>query len=188
MRLTPRKLLLVTVTTLTAATLAHATDLIKRNIKPGLWEVTSIPQVSGEMPIPDEDLAKMTPEQRARMQAAMKGYMANSVKPHVYKECMTPEKIAKGFDIDRHGDDSSCVRKVVSSSSSEVTLHDECNNKTQKTVSDVHFEVNSGTQMSGKINIVISNPAGKTMKVNSTLQGKWLAASCGSVKDSEAEK
>jgi hypothetical protein len=80
------------------------------------------------------------------------------------------------------------VRKVVSSSSSELTLHDECNNKNQKTVSDVHFEVSSGTQMRGKINIVMSSPSGKTMKVNSTLQGKWLGASCGSVKDSEAVK
>ena len=185
MRLTPSKLLQVAVTTLTAATLAHAADIMKPNIKPGLWEVTSSPQMSGQMPIPDEELAKMTPEQRARMEAAMKNYMA---KPHIHKECMTPEKIAKGFDIDRHGADSSCVRKVISSSSSELTLHDECNNKDHKTVSDVHFEVNSGTQMSGKINVVMTSSSGKTMKVNSILQGKWVSASCGSVTDGGVEK
>jgi hypothetical protein len=188
MRLTPSKLLQVAVTTLTTVTLAHAADIIKPNIKPGLWEVTSSPQMSGQIPVPEEELAKMTPEQRARMEAAMKSYMANSAKPHVHKECMTPEKIARGFDIDRRGADSSCIRKVVSSSSSELTLHDECNNNNQKTVSDVHFEVNSGTQMSGKINIVMTSPSGRTMKVNSTLQGKWLGASCGSVKDGEVEK
>jgi hypothetical protein len=183
-----RKLLQVAVTTLIATTAALATDLIKPNIKPGLWEVTSHPQMSGQMPIPDEELAKMTPEQRARMEAAIKASMANTVKPHVYKECMTPEKIARGFDIDRHGDDSSCTRKVVSSSSNEVTLHDECNNARQKTVSDVHFEVKGGSAMSGKINIVMTSASGKTMTVNSTLEGKWLGSSCGAVKDAEVEK
>ena len=55
----------------------------------------------------------------------MKSHMTEGAKPRVYKECMTPEKIAKGFDIDRHGDDASCKRNVVSSSANELTLHDE---------------------------------------------------------------
>jgi hypothetical protein len=54
-------------------------------------------------------------------------------------------------------------------------------------VTDVHFEVKGGTQMSGKINVVMTS-AGKTMTVNSTVQGKWLGASCGTVKDAELEK
>jgi Protein of unknown function (DUF3617) len=167
---------------------AQAAELMKPNIKPGLWEVSNSPQVSGEMPIPDEQLAKMTPEQRARMEAAFKTYLGSGAKPRVYKECMTPEKIARGFDIDRKGDDSACTRKVVSSSASELTLHDECNQPERKTVSDVHFEIKGGTQMSGKINVVMSSPGGKTMTVNSTVQGKWLSASCGSVKGIELEK
>jgi hypothetical protein len=51
----------------------------------------------------------------------------------------------------------------------------------------VHFEVKDGTQMSGKINVVMTS-AGKTMTVNNTLQGKWLGANCGTVKDAELEK
>jgi hypothetical protein len=187
MRLPSNKLLQITLTTLAVAALAQAADLVKPNIKPGLWEVSNSPQVSGQLPIPEEELAKLTPEQRARMEAALKSYAANSAKPHVYKECMTPEKIAHGFDIDRKGDDSSCTRKVVSSSANELTLHDECNRPQQTTVSDVHFEVKGGTQMNGKINLVMTS-GGKTMTMNSTVQGKWLGASCGSVTDAELEK
>ena len=184
MRCAPRTLLQVAVTALTVTAVVQAADLAKPNIKPGLWEVSIVPHISGQMPIPEEQLAKMTPEQRARLQAAMQTHQS---RPRVYKECMTPEKIARGFAIDPHGDDSACKRNVVSSSSKELTLHDECNKPQRKTVTDVHFEVKDGTQMSGKINVVMTS-AGKTMTVNNTMQGKWLGASCGTVKDAELEK
>jgi hypothetical protein len=182
-----RKLLQLALASLAFTAWVDAAELTRPNIKPGLWEVSTNPQVSGEMPIPADQLAKMTPEQRARLEAAMKAHMAKGTQPRVYKECMTPEKIARGFEIDRHGEDSSCKRKVVSSSANELTLHDECSKAERKTVSDVHFEVKGGTQMSGKINIVMTS-AGKTMTVNSTVQGKWLAAACGTVKGAELEK
>jgi hypothetical protein len=166
--------------------LVQAAELTKPNIKPGLWEVTTNPRMSGEMPIPEEQLAKMTPEQRARLEAAMKG-MANGSKPRVYKECMTPEKIARGFEMDRGADEASCKRNIVSSSATELTLHDECNNPKRKSVTDVHFEIKGGTQMNGKINVVVTS-SGKTMNVDSTVKGKWLSTSCGSVKDAELEK
>lgn len=180
----PRRLLQLALTSLAVTAWVQAAELAKPNIKPGLWEVTTNPHISGEMPIPEDQLAKMTPEQRARLEAAMKAHQA---KPRVYKECMTPAKIARGFDIDRSGEDSSCKRNVVSSSASELTLHDECSKPDRKTSMDVHFEVKGGTQMSGKINVVMTS-AGKTMTVNSTVQGKWLGANCGTVKDAELEK
>jgi hypothetical protein len=187
MRHASRRLLQVALTSLAVIAWVEAAELTKPNIKPGLWEVSINPQVSGEMPIPEDQLAKMTPEQRARLQAAMKSHMANGGKPRVYKECMTPEKIARGFDVNPHADDPSCTRNVVSSSANELTLHNECNKPDRKTVTDMHFEVKGGTQTSGKINVVMTS-AGKSMTINSTIQGKWLGASCGTVKDAELEK
>lgn len=187
MRRAPKTILQMALTSLAVTAWVHAAGLTKPNIKPGLWEVSINPKISGAMPIPEDQLAKMTPEQRARLEAAMQAHMAKGTKPRVYKECMTPEKIARGFEIDPHGDDASCKRNVVSSSTKELTLHDECSKPERKTVTDVHFEVKDGTQMSGKINVVVTS-AGKTMTVNNTLQGKWLGASCGTVKDAELEK
>jgi hypothetical protein len=191
MHFAPRNLLQAAVASLacTAAitALLQAAELTKPNIKPGLWEVTTNPKMSGEMPIPADQLAKMTPEQRTRLQAAMKAGITNGSKPRVYKECMTPEKIARGFEMDRGADEASCKRNIVSSSATELTLHDECNNPQRKSVTDVHFEIKSGTQMTGKIDVVVTS-SGKTMTVDSTVQGKWLSASCGAVKDAELEK
>jgi hypothetical protein len=167
-----------------AATVVQAAEYTKPNIKPGLWEVSVSPKMSGEMPIPEDQLAKMTPEQRARIEAAMKNAAA---KPRVYKECMTPEKIAKGFEMDRGADAASCKRNVISSTPSELTLHDECNDTKRKSSTDVHFEIKGGTQMNGKVHIVVTQ-SGKSMTVDSTLTGKWLSASCGSIKDAEPQK
>jgi len=41
--------------------------------------------------------------------------------------------------------------------------------------------------MNGKVHVVVTE-SGKSMTVDSTLQGKWLGASCGAIKDSELEK
>ncbi len=61
------------------------------NVKLGLWEVTSTTNVSGMPPIPDDVLARMTPEQRARMEAAMKARSGEGPKTTVRKECITKE-------------------------------------------------------------------------------------------------
>jgi hypothetical protein len=169
---------------LAVACVAQAADYVKPNIKPGLWEVTHTPQVKGQMPIPEDQLAKMTPEQRERVQAAMKAGMA---KAHVYKECMTPEKIARALDLDRGSQDTSCKRAIVTSSETELRLHDECTRTNGKSVTDVHVQIEGATRLTGAVDVVMSS-GGKTMTVNSKLSGKWLSTDCGAVKDTEVQK
>ncbi len=175
------------VAALGCALIAHAADPVKPDIRPGLWEVSNHPQVSGQMPLPEERLAKMPPEQRAKVEAAMQAGMAQAVRPRVYKECMTPEKIARGFDIDKHGDSASCQRKVINSSATELQIHEDCTRPDGKTSIDVHFQVAGRVQMTGKITAVMT-AGSRTMTMNSTVEGKWIGASCGTVKDAEVEK
>jgi len=172
---------------LTAMAAAQAADIVKPDVKPGLWEVTTSPKISGQMPIPEEQLAKMPPEQRARVEQAMKAAVGGAAKPHVYRECMTPEKIARGFDLGKTPDAGSCKRNVIKSSRNELQIHDECTRPEGKSTSDFHFNVSGGTQMNGTINVVMTNGS-RTMTVDGTVSGKWLGADCGSVKDSELEK
>ena len=181
-----RYLLLPAYAALSLVAVALAADYVKPDIKPGLWEVTHVPQVSGQMPIPEDQLAKMTPEQRARVEAAIQASMSNAQKPRVSRECMTPEKIARGFDLGKH-DDASCTRKVITSSSTELKLHDECSKPNGKSVTDVHFQVSGGVKMTGTVNVVMSSGT-QSMTINNTLTGKWLGADCGNVKDAEVQK
>jgi Protein of unknown function (DUF3617) len=171
---------------LAAALLATAAESIKLNIKPGLWEIASQAQITGAPPLSDDLLAKLPPDQRAKFEAAMQASMADAAKPHLAKHCVTPEKIARGLDVERH-DNQSCQKKIVSNSSNEMEFSETCTGQSGDTAIDEHIQLSSAEQMTGTVN-VIRNSGGKTMTVNSTIHGQWLGASCGDIKDFELEK
>jgi hypothetical protein len=169
-----------------AMTLVHAADVPQLNVKLGLWEVATHPQVNGNLPITDEQLQKLPPEQRARFEAAMQAAIARGAQPRIFKECMTAEKRSRGFNA---GSDQSknCNVTLVTNTPSEFESHRECSTEDGKQSTSVHFRVVSTDHVSGTVNALISHGT-KTMTVNSTMEGKWLGADCGSVKDMELEK
>jgi hypothetical protein len=170
----------------TAMALAYAADVPQLNVKLGLWEVTTHPQVNGKLPITDEQLQKLAPDQRAKFEAAMQAAIARGAQPRVFKECMTAEKRSHGFNA---GSDQSknCQVTLVTNTPSEFESHRECATEDGKQSTSVHFRVVSSDHVSGTVNALISHGP-KTMTVNSTMEGKWLGADCGSVRDMELEK
>jgi hypothetical protein len=166
--------------------LAFAADTPQLNVKLGLWEISTFPQVNGSLPITDDQLQKLPPDQRAKFEAAMQAAIARGAQPRVFKECMTPEKRSRGFNA---GSDQSknCQTTLVTNTASEFESHRDCVSEDGKQSTSVHFRVLSSDQVSGTVNALISHGA-KTMTVNSTMQGKWLGSDCGSVKDIELEK
>src|SRR5579864_7815284 len=87
------------------------------DIKPGLWDVASTVQMSGLPPIPNLD--QMTPEQRARIEAAMKG-MAGSPRTTTVKSCVTREVIEQAIAKASSTQTNTCAPKLVSASASKV--------------------------------------------------------------------
>ncbi len=169
------------------AVIAQAADFVRPDIKLGLWEVTSNPQVSGQIPIPEDQLAKLSPDQRAKLEAMMQNGLANAAKPHVYQECMTEEKLARGFSTESPADTADCKKNVISSSTKELHIHEDCSRPDGKTTIDILFQVSGGTQMTGKIDATMTSGS-KAMQMRSQLTGKWLGASCGTVKDAQVVK
>jgi hypothetical protein len=165
--------------------LAHAADSIKLNVKPGLWEFSSVGQASGLPPIPDEALARLTPEQRQQFQAAMQSNMGSASKPKLFKKCITPEEVAHGFDL-QESRDSTCQRNVVSASSGEFQIHAVCTRSEGSTTVDSHFQTGGADQVAGTVHVVTTR-AGKTMTIDSSVNGKWLGASCGNVTGTQFE-
>jgi hypothetical protein len=170
-----------------AAESAKPSDPIKLNIKLGLWEIATQANISGAPPIPEDALAKMSPEQRARMQAAIESSMAEVAKPRLAKHCVTQEKVAQGFNLDRHHDSTTCQKKFVTNTSTELQLSETCPEANGSTSIDEHIQLSGSDQVAGTVHFVKSN-GGKSMTVDSTVKGQWLAASCGDIKDFELEK
>jgi hypothetical protein len=172
---------------LAAVMLAHAADVPQLNVKLGLWEIATHPQVSGNLPITDEQLAKLPPDQRAKFEAAMQAAIARGAQPRIFKECMTAEKRAHGFEAGSDPSKTNCQVTLVTNTSNEFESHRECVTDDGKQSTSVHFRVVSSDHVAGTVNALISH-GGKTMTVNSTMEGKWLGADCGAVKDIELEK
>lgn len=142
------------------------------NVKTGLWEVTSITLMQGAPPIPADVLAKMSPEQRAKMEA-MFASRAEKPRTHVSKECITEEDLQEPFKPDQ---EENCTTKVVKSSANSQEFELNC---TGKHVSHGTMRIDTPTpeSMTGKLQVEIENE-GKAMTLNTQLKGRWLGASC----------
>ena len=153
------------------------------HVNPGLWEVTVTPNMKGDLPLSDDELAKIPADRRAKFMAAMRGMIGT---PHKMRECMTREKLNKGFTIGRN--DPNCTESVVSNTANAMEVQATCTGSSDGMQSmDVKFMASSPTSVAGTTHVVAARH-GRSMTVDSTLAGQWLSSNCGSVKDVEVEQ
>jgi hypothetical protein len=145
------------------------------DIKLGLWEATVNSEMAG---MPAIDTSNMTPDQKARIEAMMKG--RGGAQATTTRQCMTKEKLDKQLFEARDSQDASCKRTVVSRTSSLVEMKLVCTGD-RKMTGDIRFEAVSRENVKGNVQMVTGDPAHPmNMKVNMNL--KWLSDSCGDVK------
>lgn len=164
------------VTVLLLSSLVVWGQKIPLDVKTGLWETTSTTNVGGHLPIPPDQMAKLTPEQRARIEQAMK---QSSGKPIVHKSCLTKENLEKGYGFDDHKE---CTHKVLNSSTRNLEVQMNCTEQ-EGTKVNVLVKVNalSSTNVKGTTHITAEG-GGNTMTSDGTFTSKWLSSDCGSVK------
>ena len=153
-----------------AATLAAQTPL---NVKTGEWESTLTNETTGQLPVPQEMIDKMTPEQRARMEAMMKARGMQGPRTTVTKHCVKKEDLDKPFG----NDNKSCKQTIVTSSATKQEIHMECEMGGGKQVGTLKFEAVDSSTVKGSMQMTASN-GGRSMNVNSTFSAKWLGPAC----------
>jgi hypothetical protein len=182
----PRITRTATIAGVAAAAFLHAAALRAQqtlNVKLGLWEATSTSQSNGAPPI---DTSKMTPEQRARVEAMMAargGGRGAPSAPRVQKTCMTKEKLEKeSFQVSGAGQapSPSCNRTITSSTSTLQEVHIECSGPPKRT-SDFRIEALAPDKVKVTAKIVAGD-APNAMTINANTDARWLSASCGDVK------
>lgn len=154
-----------------------ADEITPLNVKTGLWETTFTTQMNGIPGVSDDILAKMPPEQRARMEAAIKGASG----PRTTRSCVTPDTMKKGMAFGESSN-SSCKRTLVSSSPTSATFHVECSNGRMTNVGDGHVQTTGSDTVKGDVVMKTTMPGGRTTTTNVTFTGHWLGSDCGSVK------
>jgi hypothetical protein len=123
--------------------------------------------------IPPDVLAKLPPEQRARMEAMMKGG------PIVQKECITKEKLEKhsAFNVNR----PECTRTVVSSTGSKLEMKIHCEGKQGASDGTLVVEAVGSDTTKGTMHLVTS-ASGANMNIDMAFSSKYLGPDCGDVK------
>ncbi|MEJ0019370.1 MAG: DUF3617 domain-containing protein [Acetobacteraceae bacterium] len=157
------------------ATLAAAATL---DLRTGLWEITSTGEASGMPPVPPEVMARMTPEQRAAMMAAI----GNSGKPEIVRNCITEKTLQRGLDFAQR-ERGNCTRTVLNNTSRQIDVRLQCTGA-QQASGTFHIESSDPRSMSGTLDLVVSSGA-NSMTIKRTLQGRWLGSDCGTTKPLE---
>lgn len=150
--------------------------------KPGLWEVTT--DIGGRaMPtipqIPAETLARLPPQQRAQIEAMMKGRGGTAGGT---KFCMSPDSLKQGAPIGQV--DKSCTSKVVSSSATRQQIHLDCVREGVKTTADMTVERVDAEHITANMSM---QPSGGAPATTMKASLKWLASDCGDVKPAGAK-
>jgi len=174
-----RTSVLVSLIFLVCALTWAADDLKPLDVKLGLWETTSTSQTSGMPPvnIPPDALARMTPDQRAKVEAMMKGQ--GSPRTTTAKSCMTAEKMKRS---EMFYEQKQCTKTVVTSTGSKLELRMHCTMEGgTKADGTVRVERISSESTKGSVQMV-STSGDHTMNMNSTFTSKWLGPDCGEVK------
>ena len=145
------------------------------NVRLGLWEVTSVTNLGGAPPV---DTSKMTPEQAARANEAMKQMMGEHT--NTENSCITQDDLNKANFMPDDADARNCKQTLTTNT---------------KTTLDTSFTCTGGQPMTGKMHIEAPNPTtmnatmdmtagatGRAMTMTIKMSGKWLKADCGDVK------
>jgi Protein of unknown function (DUF3617) len=153
--------------------MGFAQEIVRPDVKTGLWETTVNTHMNGMPPIPDDVLARMTPEQKQRMMG--------SGGPRTVKVCVTEDKLNKGTDFGGN-DRANCKRTIVNNTAKVVDLQEDCVDKDGTAyTAKIHYEVTGHDSVNGTMHVDM-NRMGKAMTLDGTLQSKWIADSCGDVK------
>jgi hypothetical protein len=155
----------------TTVALAQAPVL---DVKMGLWEITSTTNLGGQ--IPTVDTSKMTPEQKAQMEAVMKAMTGT----HSAKTCITREKFNKSNFMTNDESGKTCKQTVATNTRTSLDATVVCTGERART-EQMHIEALSSTSVEASIKLS-SAEQGRPMTASVTMTGKWLGADCGNLK------
>ena len=158
---------------LTAAARAASLD-----IKPGLWETTHTVESSGTPPL---DTGRLTPEQKARIEAMVRKREAEGPRTRTFKECLTKEKLEHEPFSGPEDEAQTCVSSVTTHTPRRLQGKRVCTLGQNK--KEVAFDIDalSPEQVKGSIRTSLSDPR-HTMTSHATFTSRWLGSDCGNQK------
>jgi len=148
------------------------------NLKTGAWEMTHTSVITGTL-IPPDVLAKMPPEQRAKLEQAMQARSGQS-KIRTSRSCIIQRDLDQNRLIkeESEGEDPQCTTKVLSKSSSRLVIERACLAPHAST-SQMTVEATTPETVVASIDRAIEGSG----KIHVDIKGHWLGTSCDDIND-----
>ncbi|HKE94440.1 MAG TPA: DUF3617 family protein [Povalibacter sp.] len=162
------------IATLCAPVVVAAADRL--NVRTGLWEIRTVSEFNGVIPLPKEVRDKLTPEQLAKMSAELQA--ATGPTRDTSRECITEKDLDHPFDS---SDAKDCRQTITKTTRTTQEVQLVCAGE-HKGTGVLRVSAPTPETMNGTIDISMGDGADKfTMK--GTLSGHWLSADCGDEAD-----
>ena len=145
------------------------------DVKTGLWETTLSNQMSGAPALPPDLLSRMTPEQRAKLEQAMKARAAQGAHTSTSRRCLTKDKLNEPLDLAKQPE--GCTHKVITSSSSKQEIQFECAIGGGKQTGLLRVEAIDSSDIKGTMHINMA-AGDRASSTTTEFTSKWLGAAC----------
>ena len=149
------------------------------DVRLGLWEMTVTTSQRGTPQLSEESKKNMTPEQRAKLQAALQANVAKGPHSFVTKTCVRAEDLKNGsLRIGGDGDeDSQCRYQISAQSKTLQEATASCTGDPPRT-SKLRAQATDREHMAGTIETVAG-----TGQSTVQFKARWLATSCAGADD-----
>jgi hypothetical protein len=146
------------------------------DVKTGLWETTTSYTIAGGIPMPPGMMDKMTTEQRARYEQAMKNNSARPIRTNTEKHCVTAQDLEKPVNFSEQ-----CKWNLTESTSKKAKGDVTCEDEGMRMTGSGEFDAVDREHITGFTHGTAA-AGGRTMNVDTKLTSTWLSASCGDVR------
>ena len=135
---------------------------------------------TGKIGLPPEAAANLTPEQRAKIEAAMGAMASGTPKVHTSRHCVTQDDLTKD-PFGNRNKNQKCDETVVKSTGSELAVHEACQEGSSKVDAHISIQALDSEHVKGNVQADITM-GGHTMHQNTSFTSKWVGASCSAEK------
>lgn len=151
-------------------------------IKPGLWEVHSEREVDGKkVAAPADRMKNLPPEARAQMEAMMKQHGVSMGEGGATRVCMTKESIASGR---LQAEAAGCKTDYSTRTGSTWKFHSSCPSLKVESDGEIVFSGSDSYTMTVSSTLSSMTPPRQS---KTTMNGKWMGASCGDLQPISAK-
>ncbi|MGH9392770.1 MAG: DUF3617 family protein [Terriglobales bacterium] len=148
--------------------------VVPLNVKTGLWESHSSITTAGALGLPPEVIAQMTPQQRAKYEAASSGTRAME---DTSQGCLRPQDLINDPSRFVNPDGKmNCKGEVLTSTASDLDIHVTCSGEAQL---DYRIKVHAvDSEHATGAGAGKATMGGRTMQSGFKMESHWLGANC----------